>query len=358
MVISNLLNVSSPKDTATVVGTKGTLLTLDIVNILFQSFCSYLLLVIYRRGTRTSCNQLFLLNLAFSEVYANIVLSVRDVFNLCIDLCDDKDIVRKIFWCINIYFVTGVCYIYISAMFYITGDRLFHILLHFTYNAHWSVEKTIKLIACTWLVNVVLSLTMSLFTFFYFHYVKHEIKLSKILSVYVLSVFYGLFLVFAVATYACMFFKYATSRRESMMSAPSQLRVLNRPPRKHSNMRRKSFTLFNLFIRSKFLVSVVLILTYLILTVIPTLVRTVFYLAGYRLPYSFSFWYFVSTRISDTLDGIIYTFLQKRVRHLLKQKCQFGGCVGIQTSPTRQLSLSRISNHDAGVINTVCQTRF
>ena len=70
MVISNLLNVSSPKDTATV-GTKSTLLTLDIVNILFQSFCSYLLLVIYKRGTRTSCIQLFLLNLAFSEVYAN-----------------------------------------------------------------------------------------------------------------------------------------------------------------------------------------------------------------------------------------------------------------------------------------------
>ena len=103
------------------VTTKSTLITLDVINIIFQSFCCYILFLLYKKGTRNSCNQLFLLNLAFSELYANVVLSVRDVFNLSIELRNDKHVVRKIFWCLNVYFVTGVSYIYILAMCYVTG---------------------------------------------------------------------------------------------------------------------------------------------------------------------------------------------------------------------------------------------
>ena len=312
----------TPKHRSMNVGTKSTLLSLDIANVLFQFFCCYLLRLIHKKENGSSTNQLFVLNLAFSELYANILLTLRDVFNIFIELSDKKDLVRKWFWCLNIYFVTGVCYIYILAMFYITGDRLFHVLLHFKYHAYWNIEKAKKLIRGTWLVNIIISMGAALFTFLHCHHVIYEINLSRILSVYVLSIFYSIFLIFAVVTYVCMFLKYATSRRESMMN-PTELRMSARKRRKKpSVVKRKSFTLFNLFIRSKFFTSIVLVLTYLVLTVIPSLVRTMFYLTGCKPHYAFSFWYYVSMRVSYTVDGIIYTFLQKKVIHLVKQRCR------------------------------------
>ena len=53
------------------------------------------------------------------------------------------------------------------------------------------------------------------------------------------------------------------------------------------------------------------------LTVIPNIVRSVRYVLAYEVPYELNFFYYWSVRASYTIDGVIYVFLQQRVRRLL-----------------------------------------
>ena len=50
-----------------------------------------------------------------------------------------------VFWCMNMGYVTGVSYVYISAMFFITGDRLCLVLFPLMYKRYWNVRTAQRL---------------------------------------------------------------------------------------------------------------------------------------------------------------------------------------------------------------------
>ena len=141
-----------------------------------------------------------------------------------------------------------------------------------------------------------------LLTFFKFDYVRKEAKISRIMSVYVLSFLYALYSLFAVATYSAISVKYLVAERRLMLS---QLQISdNRPTTTATNQRR----------RPKFTLCALLVVTYVLLTVLPSLTRAGLYMAEVKFPYAITFWYLISIRISYTVDGVLYVLLQKKVK--------------------------------------------
>ena len=86
-------------------------------------------------------------------------------------------------------------------------------------------------------------------------------------------------------------------------------------------MSEKTSWLVRSFSTTKFHIPFLLMFTYLALTVIPSITRSIRYLLGYKShPYEWTFFYLCSVRLSYTVDGVIYVFLQRRVRRWLWNK--------------------------------------
>ena len=304
------------------VKTRNILVALDAINFIFHGMCCYLLISKYLRMGKQSPQQLYLINLAASEILANILLVVRDIVNIIRPL--DylvPSILHTTFWCLNMAFVTGVSYIYILARFFVTGDRLLNVLFYAKYARYWCMGKTWKLIIITWMCNLVISISLSLLTYFKFNYVRYEANISKIMAVYVLTFLHGVFLIFTFFTYCVMFRKLVHSQRYFA---------------RRRNEKIPQVSLLKIFINSRFFISGLLVSSYLILTVIPSLTRSIHYIAGYKVPYSLTLFYLISTRLSYTVDGIIYTFLQKSIRDLLMKTL-------FRQHQNQSLSVARIS---------------
>ena len=289
--------------------TRSVLLTLDCVNLVFLCLCCYVLISKYCRRSHKDPQQLYLINLAFSEVLANVFLIVRDTVNVLRVGKEKTNLLHPTFWIMNMSFVTGVCYIYILARLYVTADRLLHILLHFKYAQCWNIQKAWKLISFTWLSNTLLAIGLSLWTYYKYNYVRYEAKISKAFAVYVLTAIYFIFCIFVFVAYTIMFYTHAQSKRRTT---------------RRRNSREETITLFTFFVNSKFTTSLVLVATYLLLTVIPSVTRSVYYIVGARPPYSLTFCYLITTRLSYTVDGMLYTFLPKGNRMFLRRRllCQ------------------------------------
>ena len=194
------------------------------------------------------------------------------------------------------------------------------------------------------------------------------------MAVNVLSFFYTMSLVVSVLTYTYLFVQYTTSKRNKTINPPPPPRMRKmgeqrdpatvitsddkrkrkvgeqrdpatflsfedtdslrqniqeqqdstRRSSQRSSLRRISIAaveqtswVVRSFSTTKFYIPLLLIFTYLVLTVIPSITRSFRYLLGYQVPYEWNFFYLCSVRLSYTVDGIIYVFCQKKVRRLL-----------------------------------------
>ena len=299
--------------------TRSCLLAFDTGNLLFLLLCCYLLISKYNSGRRKNPQQLFLINLATSSILTNLFLMIRDAINVArFDRQSNHNITTReyiiqeyynvhslhgSFWCLNMGYTTGISYIYILARFYLTGDRLLHISLHMRYAQYWNIRKTWKLMIVTWLVGLSISIGLALYMYSDYVYVRLEAKISRMFAIYVLSSIYFVFAVFVVIAYYRMFILYARSKRRS------RRRGSREPPT----------SLITFFVKSRFSVSLALVFSYLVLTVIPSLTRSMYYITGGSPPYPLTFFYLVATRASYTVDGLVYTLLQKENRTLLRK---------------------------------------
>ena len=191
--------------------THNTLIGIDAGNVVFQSLCCYVLTTIYRQSRVKKIQQLYLINLAATEIFANFVLLTRDVVNLKVHLLQPgkvRDVYKTFFWCINMFYVTGVSYVYICAMFYITGDRLCLVMFPMSYRSRMTIKRAKVLILSTWVIGIAIGIGFFVFTYFKFDYVRKKAKISKKMSVYVLSSLYATYLIFATITYILIFLRY------------------------------------------------------------------------------------------------------------------------------------------------------
>jgi len=281
-------------------------LSLEIGNSILHGVGVCFLLCLYKRENKDSQN-LFLLNLSCSELLWNIMAIIRSILATLHKVGYKQGAIMKMHWCFHIALGTGVCYIHILAMFYLTVDRLLHILLHLRYPVFWNMRKSMTLVLVTWVLNLFLGLILSLLTYFKFRYVYIETQINRILTVYVTSALYGVYLIFAAISYSKIFMTYARSEKRNV----------------HKSQTTK-MSLYRIFKNSRFYFPVIIIISYLVLTVVPSLTRATWlmiYPRNYN--YTIMMFYHICVRLSHTFDGVAYIFLQKPVRKLLYKKVTF-----------------------------------
>ena len=104
------------------------------------------------------------------------------------------------------------------------------------------------------------------------------------------------FVVFSCITYAIMFAVYAKSRRQ-LQQAPESL--------------------FRTFINSSFYISVLLITSFLVLTVVPLLVNIHFDRLKVEMEEPVMNYVYSSLHLSDVVDAVIYILLYRPVRSMM-----------------------------------------
>ena len=136
--------------------------------------------------------------------------------------------------------------------------------------------------------------------------------------IYIKPTVLSIFSIFAMVSYSIMFVKYVKSKRSF-----------------HGNIHGNSSTsstsstssIVVIFSQSRFFISVLLVASYLLLSVIPYLMNTVWFLVDHKGSKSFKIYPQISRRVSHTVDSVIYIFIQPPVRKMLLRICHCGNQV-------------------------------
>ena len=274
----------------------------NLVTAILHILGCYLLTCQYRYGVQTS-NQLFLINLSISEGTLNIleILSIpingiESISEQVVRTIDDCQYYVKIvrgYGCVVMYYLT---------MVYLTLDKLFDILLNIRYPLYWREEYTKRLLKATWGITLTIAITASIVHYFY------QVEFHEILDTYAYPILDVIFILIALVTYGFIFHKYKQTRRPpvgGMTAIPSPGR-------------------FQIFMKSRFFIPVLLITTFITFMAIPDMIS----------PYCIHhIWedrsnaentmIRISFAVSYLSDAIIYIWVKYSVRTLLLSKLGF-----------------------------------
>ena len=225
----------------------------------------------------------------------------------------------------------------IVALVFVTGDRLLYIRYNTKYTAYWNIDRVWRLLVVSWSCALSIGIAFSLLMYFKYDYVRFEARINRAMTVYALSVLNTIYLVFAVVSYVIMFLHYSASQRRTHIG--------------HSG------GFFKAFRRSKFFIPVVIVTSSLCLVVLPSLARKSHFILGYKTPYELTFFYLVALRLSYTVDGIIYSLLQRPVRNLLWNIIRNRSCntmrMSRSTNNTKNSTMEMMSCNKKNLIDSV-----
>ena len=279
-------------------------ISLGVLNIALHSLGSLLLFQTLKQRKQKP-QHYYLINLALTEVLKNCTIELQVFFKLIVEGSSASiTTCQNLFWFTTYVSFTSMYYLYFSAMFFITNDRLLAVTKNIQYRFVWNIHRTKVLIIGSWCISLLIVLPS--FTIVYFVHGVHDL-LGDILLYYIPTILNVVYLGFAAATYLIMFRKYISSRR------------LVRKKSKDSSV-------FNMFRQSKFFVSVLLIASFLVLTVVPYLIIFICNLNGTVLSKSFYIYSNTCILLGDTLDAIIYIFTYIPVSRLLKRRVKSAKC--------------------------------
>ncbi len=184
---------------------------------------------------------------------------------------------------------------YMCAMFFITADRLAATLLTIRYQVVWNVHRTKLLLAITWLIN-----TLIPFVLIPILHMRDDVILNKenvfVMKFFIPVVLSIVYLIFAIVSYIIMFTKFTRSKRLS--SAESSVHL----------------TSWQIFKKSKFYTSILLITSFLLMWVIPKVTQCFLAITGRLAHSSRVFLILVSLLdMSYTVDFFILVFIYKPV---------------------------------------------
>lgn len=298
-------------------------LCLLLFNFLLHGVGTYLLVRLHLLH-RESTQKFYILNLAISEFLLSIEsVALYTVLNLDQYLKSDSfiatlHVVRLAY--------AGVRYSYMAAMFYLTGDQLAHALFPFRYRQIWSLGYSKILVVTTWVFITVI--TIICIHQKWYHQFTCFFAIPSCLNI--------IYLIFAVITYIAIFDLYVKSKRKSKLD---------------SGLHHNNDSLFQLFVHSRFYVSVVIIACFLILTVLPEMIHSIhLFVYPFKVDYVVFFRYYAaSITLSYTIDGIVYIYLQKPVRKLFWRTLQCRG--------NRVANETGIQELRGTVVSTSAQTR-
>ena len=303
------------------------LFVLYLLNIISHTIGFSLLVKVYRNGSRTP-EELFLMTLSISDVLKNVlrVLIIAPVGTF---------IGKTAGQYIGIILNVGVFLVYILNLFYILIDKFLQVYLHTKYSLYVSVKRTKYLLITTWCFVVVICATCMV----YYGKTHFEFENLTTMDVY-LSIDVCFFLL-ACFIYSYIFFKYKQARR----------------PLSQSSRYKSQHIQQHVFCKSRFTVSVLITLSYVILNTIPDIIGSIYRFFNNDVPYKGTSWpiavvCFICYAISDLLDSWAYIFLHLPVRKFLRRK--FRDLIG-RSFETQKRNLSISS---AVIVSNEMTTQF
>ena len=274
-----------------------TLLVMNVTNTLLHAAGASLLIYTYKHG-RPGSDNVYVINLALSEFFLNLLQAVRSSLELSSMDVENEGTSIQVQKYIKIVTFTGISFVYYIDMIYLTLDRLLLIVLNIRYPIYWNETKTIWLLRITWLFGILLAILICLLTR-YTHYIWEDTFYT-----YCYPALEILFLVTATFTYVFIFRAFVRSRFN-----PTQSQGTNIP--------RPS--MFQIFRKSRFRISLLLMFTFLMFMVLPDLLYLIVLRVNGRVSPVLDTYCHISYALSDMLDAVLYIFMEPRVRTLLNK---------------------------------------
>lgn len=289
----------------------GLVLTISLSLANFVTMCLhmlgfYLLYCQYRNGVQES-QQLYLMNLALAEGFANLLQLLMNPLHEIFPMSTNS---TNTFKKCQYYFKTirgyGVVSVYFLTMHYLTIDKLLDVLLSIKYTIYWNENQTCILLKGTWTLCLTMAVALSIvynFTGFDFHI---------ILDIYVYPMFGLLFIITASIAYGFIFYKFNETRIPPPIesSRGTRGRIL-RP------------SVVAVFQKSLFFIPVLLVSTFIIFMVIPEWIHLFEVVLNKNDDLTINTILRFLWTLSYFCDAIIYIWLKPSVKRLLKKKISF-----------------------------------
>ena len=268
------------------------LITLYIGNVILHSFGIFLLVKCHR--SKNKIQYFFLGNLAASELMKNLVYTGYDILSIIKYQHNrfDRNFLNNVLVFLKCLSGTSVYYSYVLANVFITGDRIACVYYSARYSFIWTLYKSKVLLLSTWLFCLLTMIPVYL----------SDLKQPKkvIISGYVACMLNIMYLVFAVLSYTWIFSEYKKSKRRIKMSSTVE-----------------QLSTAQIFRQSRFYVAILILLSFLLFMVVPQFIIALMNLLSCKISENYDDYLCISETLSDTVDGIIYVFLQPKIRKML-----------------------------------------
>ena len=280
------------------------------LTLILHSVGSYLLLKTFNwNNVRTQ--QVLILNLSICEWLVNFLWLLFEV--LYIFGYKEETPYYANFYCVHLACI-GTLYLLMVVM---TLDRLMAVIYPLKYIAHWSIERTKKILIWIWTIGATSGICFVCLCEFMDRRWYLETKF-----LHLSTAFNMIFIAVAFVSYVLIFLRYKKSK-DSL-----QANGMVHGGRLHSSASQH-------FHKSRFHIPILIVLTYIIFNILPHL----FYILEL-------FDEQIVLRITDVLfalgylsDGLIYIFLQQKVRRQLMVCCH---CTG-NTNENSNATVNRIA---------------
>lgn len=317
------------------------ILGIELANCLLHGTGVFLLFKLYKRNPNNS-QRIFLLNLACSELLLNILMAIREAIKLMFLSGNyDQLLLLKLNNSLEMSIGAGVFIIYILAMFYLTADRLVRILLLLRYPQCWNSRRSKVLLASTWIILITICIVLSILTYYKSDWF-HKNIIHHVLFVYIPTCLFSLYFVFAIFTYTTIIMVHVNSKRKISKAADAQA---------------TNDSFCKIFIQVRFVLLFTLITSFMILTIIPSLARSFWFITAPKtIPIVVDIFYHFLTVISLTVDAVLYTFLQKAVRQLLHKMLPWRRYFSRRSSRRINIEM-KLTGECESCLSTPCSTR-
>ena len=302
------------------------LLVLSALAICIHGFGAIILTL--QQRYEENIQQTLLINLSCVEVLANIFRILYTNFHVLF-----KDPIKRVEVYLDVFNLsrycliianTGVHWLYIVSLTYITVNRLLEIVLNIKYQIYCTIKRVKILIVISWVMTVLLCVVLCIVDA-----TKEFLILVSMdhYMVYVSAVLEFLFLLLAIFTYAFIFLKFVESRRQPSIH-PNIQKKTEKPLISDTVSSPDYRGIWNIFCNSSFYVYFILTLNVVLFNGLPQLVFFFLYndekAEEGNSVHTHSYGHVVMFKdifvvLSDIFDVTIYIMLDGNVRQRLKK---------------------------------------
>ena len=262
------------------------------------------------------------------------------IITLTADITDTIIIIFKYF---GIVTETTIMFLYYASMLFTVIDKFLEIFLNLKYPLYFNVNKATYIISATWLIGIVLCVTV-IVSEHLFGYINHLHRKYFFVS------FDILFIIISISCYSYIFVKYTQSRTNPHQIGYSESTENSQIIQTQSTSSSAVKNIFNIFRKSRFYISVLLILNFLLLTVIPDLF--VFFIIeniNHHIHRNIMTVIInILYEISLLVDAWIYIYINKQVRRILWRKLHYIGWLRKNISSSEQSDEANVFTENNG----------